>query len=628
MLQKIRETITGWVAWAIIITIGVVFAVWGIDLSFTPRAVAAKVNGEDVPIELVRRAYQDQVARFQEAFRGEVPEELANEIRRGVIEQYVRRELLQQRVENRGYRVGDAALMNHIQTFEAFQVGGQFSMDSYRAVLAGAGFTPAMFEAEQRRALEIQQLQDAIVLSSFLTRDELERRVALERELREVEWVKLPLDRLLPDIEVSDADVEARYRETAERWMEPESVDIEYIDLRLDRYAEQVAVSEDDLRAFYETEVAREPERFAGRERRKASHILLGAGDDAEERIKALRQRIEAGEDFAAVAAEASEDPGSARVGGDLGWIEPDVMVPAFEEALFALEPGELSEPVRTEFGWHLIKLEEVERSEGASFEDAREELVLEYSRRLAEDRFYDDAETLARIAFENPDSLQPAAAELGYEVSSAEGVTRMGGPGIGANPAVTEAAWSEAVFERRENSALLELDDGHAAVIRVADHHPPQLRPLQAVSEQIAAELRQERAAARARELGEDAEARLEGGASVAEVAEALAGDYVAGLTIVRNDTGVPPEVASAAFAAPRPEEGAPTVVSTQGATGHFVLRVLSATPGGLDMLRPEERGELTDRARAARASQEMQAYMEHLRETAKVTIFEASLQ
>jgi peptidyl-prolyl cis-trans isomerase D len=628
MLQKIRESITGWVAWTIIITIGVVFAVWGIDLTITPRAVAAKVNGEEVPLEPVRRAYQEQLSEFQQAIRGDVPEELATEIRRGVIEQFVRRELLQQRIEDQGYRVGDAALMNHIQSYEAFQVGGRFSMDAYRAALGAAGYTPAMFEAEQRALLEVQQLQDALVLSSFLTPFELERRVAVQRELREVEWVKLPVDRLLAEVEVSDAEVEAHYQATSERWMLPESVDIAYVDLRLDRYAEALEVSEDDLRAFYEAELAREPERFVGLERRKAAHILLRSADDAEERIKALRERIEAGESFADVATEASEDPGSARSGGDLGWVEPGIMVPAFEEALFAMEPGTVSDPVRTEFGWHLIKLDEIEKSGGASFEEAREELLRDYRLRAAEDSYYDDAETLARIAFENPGSLEAAAAELGFEIDRVEGVTRQGGPGIAANPAVIDAAWSTSVFEDRENSALLELEDGHAAVIRVTAHNPPELRPLQEVAEQIAAELRRERAAEQARELGARAEAMLEAGDSVADTAAALEGDFVAGLTIVRNDVTVPPDVAQAAFAAPRPTGDTPTVVTAEGPTGYFVLRVLSATPGGLDMLTAEELSELRDQARGARASQELQGYVEDLRLGAKVTVFEQSLQ
>jgi peptidyl-prolyl cis-trans isomerase D len=631
MLQKIREKITGWVAWTIVITIGVVFAVWGIDLSFTPRPMAAKVNGEEVPVEPVRRAYQEQAARFQQAFRGDIPEEIAAEIRRGVIEQFVRRELLQQRVEQQGYRVGDAALMEYVQSYDVFQVGGQFSMDAYRAALAGAGYTPAMFEAEQRRMLAIQQLQDAVVLSSFVTEDELERRVALQRELREVEWVALPLDRFLEEVEVSDADVEARYQGSAERWMTAESVDLAYIELRIDRLADDVQVSEDDLRAFYELEMTREPERYAGRERRKAAHILVRPGDDpgaAEVRARELRERIEAGEEFAAVAAEASDDPGSARVGGDLGWVERGMMVPAFEEALFGMEEGTLSEPVRSEFGWHLIRLEEVEQTGGSSFEEARNELLRAYARRRAEDRYYDDAETLARIAFENPDSLQPAATELGYEVQAVEGVTRRGGPGIGANPAVIDAAWSESVFERRENSRLLELEDGHAAVIRVAAHNPPELRPLQDVAAQIGNEIRRERAAERARELGEQARARLAEGEAIAEVAESLEADFVAGITVVRNDETVPPDVAQAAFSAQRPAAGAPSVVAAEGPNAHFVVRVLSATPGGLELLRADERRELNDQVRGARASQELQAYLEHLRQGAKVTVFESALQ
>lgn len=631
MLQKIREKITGWVAWTIIATIGLVFAVWGIDLSFTPRSVAAKVNGQEVPIEPVRRVYQEQLSRFQQAFRSDVPEEIAAEIRRGVIDQFVLRTLLQQRAAKSGYRVGDEQLMNHIQSFDAFKVGGSFSIDAYRAALAGAGFTPAMFEAEQRSMLEIQQLQDAIALSSFTTEAELARRVALERELREVEWLALPLERFLGEVEVSEADVEERYRATPDRWMTAESVDLEYIELTLEQLAGQLEVSEDDLRAFYETEKAREPERYAGRERRRAAHILVRPGDDAraaEERIKALRARIVGGEDFAAVATEASEDPGSARVGGSLGWVERGIMVPAFEQALFAMEEGALSEPVRTEFGWHLIRLEAVEQLGGASFEEAREELQRDYARRRAEDRFYDDAEMLARLAFENADSLQPAASELGYEIRSVAGVTRSGGDGIAANAAVIEAAWSEAVFTRRENSSLLELGDGHAAVIRVTEHNVPELRPLQSVAVQIEAELRRERATERARELGQQATARLEQGDAIAEVAEALSADFVAGITVVRDDVTVPPTVATGAFSVPRPAPGAPAVISSMGSNNFYVLRVLSATPGGLDLLRVEERRELNDQARGARASQELQAYLEHLREGAKVTMFERSLQ
>jgi peptidyl-prolyl cis-trans isomerase D len=629
MLQKIREKITGWVAWAIIITIGVVFAVWGIDLSFTPRSVAAKVNGQDVPIEPVRRAYQEQISRFQQAMRGDIPEEFLTEIRRGVIEQFVRRELLQQRVSEQRYRIGDEELLAQIQSFEVFQVGGRFSMDAYRAALAGAGFSPSMFEADQRRALEIQQLQDAIVISAFATPQELERRVALERELREVEWIALPLERFADETEVTEADIVERYQASPERWMTPETVDLAYIEVSLDELAAAINVSDEELRAFFEMEVAREPERYVGIERRRAAHILLRSGNDAEARIAALRQRIvEGGEDFAAVASEASEDPGSARAGGSLGWVERGMMVPAFEDALFAMAEGTVSEPVRSEFGWHLIQLEEVRAAAGASFEEVYDELLREYSRRRAEDRFYDTAEDLARLAFENADSLEPAATELGLPVQVLDGMTRMGGPGIGQSRAVIDAAWSESVFDRRENSALLEIDNGLAVVLRVTAHHPPELRPLQEVSERIEAELRSERTAARVRELGTDAKARLAAGEAIAEVAEALSADFVAGLTVVRNDVTVPPDVSRAAFSTPRPVPGSPELVAVDGAANHYIVRVLSAVPGGVDMLRADERRELNERLRTVSASQELQSYLEDMRNRSKVTIFERSLQ
>jgi peptidyl-prolyl cis-trans isomerase D len=632
MLQKIREKITGWVAWTILITIGLVFAVWGIDFSFTPRSIAAKVNGEEVAIEPVRRAYQEELSRFQQAFRRDVPEEFQQELRRGVIEEFVRRELLRQRVSDTGYRVGDAELLQSIEAFPAFQVGGEFSLDAYRAALAGAGFNPSTFEAQQRMQLEVQQLQNAIASSSFVTSQELERRVALERELREVEWVLLPIERSLESVEVSDAEVEAYYQETAERWRTPERVDLAYVELEMNRLAEEVEVSDEQLREFYETEMAREPERYAGRERRKASHILLRTGDDAgeaESRAQRLRERLDAGEDFEELAKEASEDPGSAQSGGDLGWVERGFMVPAFEEALFAMEDeGTISGPVRTEFGWHLIRLEEIERSGGSSFEEAREELLAEYRLRRAEDRFYNEAETLARLAFENADSLQPAASELGLEVRRIEGVTREGGPGIASNPVVIDAAWSASVVEAGENSALLELEDGHAAVLRVLAHHPPELRPLQAVAAQITEELRRERAAEKVRELGAEARRRLEAGESVAEIAEALSGDFVGGITVVRNDDTVPPPVSAAAFSAAKPAAGAPSVAGTEAPVGYYAVRVLTATPGGLELLPAEEQRSLRESTLGGQATRELRAYLEHLRQSAKVSIFENALQ
>jgi peptidyl-prolyl cis-trans isomerase D len=214
MLQTIRERISGWVAGIILAMLALVFAVWGINFDFTARTVAAKVNGEDIAVGPVLRAYQDQLTRFQQSFRQDVPEPIQAEIRRSVIEQFVQRRLLEQRIEDAGYRVSEEALTRYIQSVPAFQVGGQFSRDAYQAALAGAGYSVQRFEEEQRRLLEIQQLQEGIVASSFVTDEELARRVALERERRQVEWLSFPVERYAAAVEVSDEEIAERYAAT------------------------------------------------------------------------------------------------------------------------------------------------------------------------------------------------------------------------------------------------------------------------------------------------------------------------------------------------------------------------------------------------------------------------------
>ena len=634
MLQKIREKITGWVAGTILAMLAVVFAVWGIDFTFTPRAVAAKVNGDEVPIEPVLRAYQDQLSRFQQSFGQDVPEVLQQEIRRGVIEQFVRRTLLEQRIRDAGYRVGDDALSAHVRTIPAFQVGGQFNVDAYRAALAGAGYSVPAFESDQRRLLEIQQLQDGIARSSFATQEEMSRRVALRDETRAIEWITVKTERFLDEVEVSEDDVRTRYEESPERWLTEESVDIAYLELKLDDLAAEVSLSDEDLEAFYEAEKAREPQRFNAPERRRAGHILITVGGGADEAaaratIDALKARIDAGEDFAEVAKEASQDPGSARDGGDLGWVEPGMMVPAFDEALFAIgEAGQVVGPVRTEFGFHLIRLEEIEPGHSRTLDEVRGELVAELSRRRAEDRFYQMAEDMARFTFENPGTLEPAAEALGLEVRTLEGVTRAGAAGsIAAEAPVQDAVWSEAVLDTGENSQLVEIADGHAVVVRVNAHDAAQTRPLEEVAETIEGQLRQEKALARARELAAEARTQLEAGESVDQVAGSAGADFVAGVTVGREDASVPPAVVRAAFEAPRPAEASSVAVS-EGASGIFVVRVTAFTPGEYGALSASQQLELRRELAQAQAAEELTAYLERLRESASVAVFEQTLQ
>lgn len=627
MLQRIREKISGWIAYLILGLLALVFAVWGIDIGFSTRTQAAVVNGDEIPVAPVRQAIQNQLARFQQTYGAEVPPALEQGIRDQVIEGFVRNRLLVQRVQEQGYRVSDEALSRSITEIPSFQVGGKFDLQAYRVMLANSGYTPTRFEAELRQDLKVGQLRDGVASSAFVTDADLARQVRLQREQRVVAWLTVPAEQYLDSVTVTEEQVAAEYEANEARYSTPESVDVEYLELSLREISAAVSIGEDELRDFYETEVAREPDLFRTPEQRHARHILVAVDEDTDEveaelEIRKIAARVAAGEDFAGLARELSDDAGSAAQGGDLGWVEPGVMVPPFEEALFAMEPGTVSEPVRTNFGWHLIKLEEVRPGQVKTFEEAEDELREMLATQRAEERYYQQADTLERLAFENPGSLQPAADALGVEPRRIEGLTRAGGVGVASNPDFLAAAFSENVMAGGENSAAMELEDGHAVVLRVTAHHPAQKKPLDEVRAQIEDRLRREAAREAAREDARALAERLAGGASGAELAAETEAVWNEPRMITRQATGVPGVVRDAAFTLAAPED-APVTDTVPMVDGSWsVVAVSEAVPGKLDSLSETERSALRAQVRAQLGAGDLAAYVTELRQSADVVI------
>jgi peptidyl-prolyl cis-trans isomerase D len=628
MLQKIREKVTGWIAGVILALLAFVFAVWGIDIGFGTRNVAAVVNGDEIPVAPVRQAIQLQTSRLAQQLGADVPEPLQAQIRDDVIEDFVRQRLLLQRVREEGYRISDAELRQSIREMPVFQVGGRFSMDSYRAMLANVGLTPSGFEAEQRQVMEIGQLQDGIVRSAFATVDELERTVRLDREQREVEWIRLPLSNYLGEVEVTEDQIVAEYESATDRYQSTETVDVEYLELDLDSIAAEVEVSDDEVRQAYEERVAREPDLFRTPEQRRARHILVAIDDEtdeaaAEARAEELLARIEDGEEFATLAAEASDDSGSANEGGDLGWVEPGVMVAPFEEALFAMEEGQVEGPVRTPFGFHLILLEETRPGHTRTFEEAQADIAEDLRRTKAEDLYYERADVLERFAFDSPDTLAPAAAELDLDIQTVSGVKRTGNTGIAAEPQFASTAYSIEVLDEGENSPAIELEEGHAVVLRVAEHHPAQRLPLDEVRERIRADLT--RAAARdlAAEAAGEIRSELEEGGSPAELAAAFEGAHEGPRMIGRQDREVPPSVREAAFAASVPASGEPGIETVALADGSQVVLLLGdVQPGDADSIPVDERRALKNQLIQQHGTEELTAYLTQIRNDASVVV------
>lgn len=626
MLQAIRNRLTGWIAIAIIILIGVPLALTFGTGDFTAPGAdyAARVNGEEIPRIQFDRVYQDRLSAQRQELRGLVSPELERELKRGVLDSFVINRVLSQHVTDAGYRVSDQRVAEQIRSLPAFQVGGQFSRPAYEAALNAEGLAPTAFETEQRLLLSMRQFQDGLLESAFYTPVEFRRLIELEGQRREVSWVIFDAASIGAGIDVSDLDVQSYYSANQNQFQTQESADLEYIEVVLADMARDYEPDEQALLEAYEAD----PTRFRSGEERRARHILLAiSGERDEQATRAIAdevaEKLAAGADFAALAGEYSNDPGSAARGGDLGWAGRDAYVPAFEEALFAMDVGETTPPVRTEFGYHLIRLEEVRRGEEQKFEDVRDQLAAELRQHRAQDEFYGLAERLDDLALDNPTSLEPAAQDTGLPLRRLAGYTRSGGGPFGDDARLASAVFTTAVLEGEENTPLIELDDGRAVVARVAMHRPRQAVPLTQVRDEIIGRLRTLRASTEAAARGEALLQATASGTDFAEAATAAGERVVDPGTVARQSPAVPTDLLLAIFRAPRPAAGQPIVQGTPLSDGGYAVFRLTNVANGQPDAVPQE---LRDQRKRILAQQtaivETNALVSELRNRAKVVV------
>jgi peptidyl-prolyl cis-trans isomerase D len=598
MLQWINDRMKV-IGWIFILPLALVFAVWGVHglVDFTTRQDrGVRVNGQDVDVERLRQVYQEQLAQAHRAFGDDVPAEVVTSLKDRVVDQFVANALLNQRVDERRFVVSDKDVVASIQQIEAFQVGGQFNKDSYYALLRAQNLTPAQFEAQQRAELRTRQLEAGLFVSAFATPKEVQRLAALKGETREVAYAIIPAARFEKSVNVNDAAVQAYYDAHKADFVAPESVTLAYVRLRISDIEKAVAVDDAALRAYYDTVKAR----YIEPEKRRARHILIQSGaDDAAAKKKAedvYAQVTKPGADFAAIAKTASQDAGSAPQGGDLGWAEKSFFVGPFADALFAMKPGEISKPVKTQFGWHVIRLEEVQAGKQKSFEDARAELETEYRRTEAERLFNERQEKLDQLAFENNGSLDGVAKALDLKVETIPGFTKTAGGGdfTAATPKVLASAFSPDVIGG-QNSRAIELAPGDVLVLRASDHKAPAQRALADVRAEAEAGARRELAEREAKAAAEGIAKDVQAGKPLEAALKALSNvipadkpgaaadavKYQAPKFVSRSEAGAPAELVSLAFRA-HVEAGKP-VVATAGVkpSGYGVYVVSQVKPG-----------------------------------------------
>jgi peptidyl-prolyl cis-trans isomerase D len=622
MLQKIRDRISGWIAALFLGAIAVVFIFWGIRFENSATSAAARVNGESVPLEEVRRAWQQRQTELQRDARDELPAELVRSEQRSLLDDFVRRELLRQRTDELGYRIGDQKLVATLSSIPALQVDGQFSRDRYAALLRQQGRTEAAFEADLRDDLQIGELQRGIAMSSFATPSELRRRIELEGEQRDVDFAVVPAAKFASQATVAAEDVERWYEENKARYMTPETVSLQYLQLDLDEIAAGVEVTEEALHKYYD-EVAHE--RFVETEQRRASHILIETGDDdaaARTRAEQLLARARAGEDLAALARENSDDAGSKAQGGDLGWSTREAFVAPFAEALFALAPGELAGPVRTQFGYHLIRLDEVRPGKQRAFDEVRTELEAEFRHEQAQALFYERSQELADESFAALTELETAAQKLGLPLRTVATYTRAGGGPFGAEREVLEAVFSNEVLVERQNSAPISLGDESVVVLRVTAHEEPRQQLLADVRSDIEADLRARAAQQAATAAAEAMIARLAGGAAWNDVVAGQGLTAAGQVTVERRNAEFPPELLQAVFLAPAPADGRPSAGKAALPGGDLVVFVVNARRPGATQS-PEGAAPLGEQMRATAgraAAAEFAAYVGEVERSARI--------
>lgn len=658
MLQKLRDKTSGWIATLILGLLIIPFAFFGVEeyMGGGSRNDVATVEAppswwqsaphwwpvskfwqvKEVTIDEFRTAFENarQEARQQQGENFDARGFETVENKRRVLERLINERVLALASDRAGVTIGAASVQKAIAGEQAFQVDGKFNNERYQLMLQSLNprVTPAQFEQQQRDRLKMIVLPEGIASSDFVTTGEMDRLLKLLAQTRDVAITLLPPP-AADTAPVSDAEIQKWYDGHKAEYQQPESVSVEYVDIDSANLPASTPADEATLRKRYETEKSR----FVTAEQRVVSHILIAAPADAdaatlkkaEAKAAALTAQAKQGADFAALARANSEDPGSKDAGGQLPAFAKDgSMVKPFEDAAFAMQAGEVRGPVKSDFGYHVLKLDQIQAGGGKSFEEVRDELAREQATSDGERAFNDIAGRLVNEVVKNPTELAPAAKAVGLTVQTAGPFSRTDAPGVLANPAVVRAAFSESLIEDGTASDPIELSPGRSVVIRVTDHNPAAPRPLAQVREAVIAAIRADRQTKAAEVAADALVARVAKGESLKDIATAAQQPFNEMPGMQRGMPGLPPAANEAIFSVPRPVGDKPSAGRIALGNGAYaVFAVSKVSDGDLSKVTPEQREGLKQQLNQLGGGVASDAYVEAVRKQFKVTVFEERL-
>lgn len=604
------------------------FVLVGIDSNYFSEKspVVARVDGHKITQADWDNAHREETDRIRAQSPNVDPKQLDTpQARYATLERLVRDRVFAAAAQSSHLITSDARLARALQDIPAIAAlkrpDGSLDTEAYRSLVGAQGLTPEGFEANVRRELSVSQVMGGVMSTAFAT--DAAAKLAFDSlyQRREIQVARFNASDYAKQVNPTDADIEAFYKANAQRFQQQEQAAVEYVVLDLDSVRSGIRVNEDDLRTYYKENLTR----LAAKEERRASHILINAAKDTpaadRDQAKARAQELlaqvrKSPASFAEVAKKSSQDSGSAPAGGDLNFFGRGAMVKPFEDAVFAMKKGEISDVVESDFGYHIILLTDIKTPRQPSFEELRPSLEAELKQQQAQRKFAEVAEAFTNSVYEQPDSLKPVADSLKLKIQTAEGVTRVPGPGASgplANPKFLEALFANDSVEGKRNTSAIEVGPSQLVAGRISTYSPTRTLPLQEVSDRARLLLIAEKSAELARK---DAEAKKAAWTGNAAPAAGLAPAVVVSRDQTQN---LPRAVVDAALRA-SPDSLPSWVSADLGSQGTAVVKVLRIIPR-----------EGVDAQQAAQQRQQLQqwwttaegfAYYEMLKERFKVQI------
>lgn len=626
MLQNIRKNSQGTVAKLIVGLIVVVFALFGVEsivggIGGDPEV--ATVNGEEISQTNFLRAVEGKRRQILSQMGDQADPDLIDEalLRSSVLEGMISEKVLVQDSESKGFFVSEMDVDNYIRSIEQFQVDGQFSNEMMQSLLRNAGLTLQSYRDSLKSQFILGQSRSGLIASAFVLDNEVGEIVALDRQTRSFGMATVYKSDYKDSIVVTDEEILAFYNLNKNDYKKPENVEVSYLLLDRANLEKDISVDMADLKKLYESE----KQDYQGEEQRAASHILVKIDDDtndsqALEKVKEIQSKLNQGESFASLAKEYSDDEGSAQNGGSLGLSSKGVYVSDFEAALYSLAVGDISNPVKTEFGYHLIRLDQVELNNVPSFEEMKDMLESRLLKQKVDELYARITENLSDITYSSPD-LTEASEELGLEINSLVGVSSKTQNPLFSNRKIQKILFSDELLVEKHNSELIEVEDGKSVVFRVESYQEESIQPLDEVREIIRDKLKQGKSSEFAQSVGASFIDRVKSGEAVEEVSDSMGLNWKEYNDIRRDNAMLNRETITKIFTLSKDKVNQDPWFSFAMPDGDFtVVRLTSVKEGDSETINALEKSSISNMLSDTFGASDNQTYQKVAQDSAEI--------